>query len=125
MCQWINTCKDGNKKTITVHHLVASHFVRNPKKHKCVQHKDGDKRNNFEGNLEWVACTHEQPKKYGKDNPRSIMVKQYTMEGKYIRDYYSAAEASRETGIPYASIYQNCAGRLKHAGGYRWKHCRK
>ena len=45
------------KKTLnrTIHRFVASSFVRNPKALPEVNHKDGDKTNNFWKNLEWVT----------------------------------------------------------------------
>lgn len=38
-----------------------------------------------------------------------------------IKEYYSTQEASRQTGIPQANIYNVCKGNRKHAGGYEWR----
>lgn len=47
-----------NKNQLSVHRLVAKHFIPNPYDYDCVNHKDGDKTNNKVSNLEW--CTHTQ-----------------------------------------------------------------
>jgi hypothetical protein len=47
----------GRKLKISVHRLVALHFLNNPFGHKCVNHIDNDPCNNMVENLEW--CTQE------------------------------------------------------------------
>ena len=49
--------KNGKSKTISIHRLVATAFLPNPKNLYAVNHKDGNKKNNCITNLEW--CTLE------------------------------------------------------------------
>lgn len=47
--------KCGVKYRFLVHRLVAQHFIENPDNLPCVNHKDGNKRNNKAENLEWCS----------------------------------------------------------------------
>ncbi|HFK8175729.1 TPA: NUMOD3 domain-containing DNA-binding protein [Clostridium perfringens] len=49
-------CKNGKTKHITVHRLVAIHFIENINNLPIVNHIDGNKQNNKVDNLEW--CTY-------------------------------------------------------------------
>ena len=55
--------KDGIKKRITIHRLVAQTFIPNPNNYPEVNHKDEDKNNNSVSNLEW--CTRLYNINYG------------------------------------------------------------
>lgn len=48
-------CKDGKKKTHTVHRLVSQAFHPNPEGLPCVDHIDHDRTNNNADNLRWVT----------------------------------------------------------------------
>jgi len=56
----VTLCKNGIKKTITVHRLVALTFIENPENKKCVDHIDGNKTNNNLTNLRWATLTENQ-----------------------------------------------------------------
>lgn len=117
--------KDGKHYAYTVHSLVAKLFVQNPnpKKNIQVNHIDGNKLNNIYKNLEWV--TGRKNSQHAVDNGlvkiNRLSLKQYDLEGKFIKQYESQTAAAKETGIDRRLISAACNGRIKTAGGFKWK----
>jgi hypothetical protein len=56
---------NGKVKRFQVHRLLAEHFILNPNKKPCVNHKNGDKQDNNILNLEW--CTYSENEKHSYD----------------------------------------------------------
>lgn len=52
----------------------------------------------------------------------SLKVKQYDLNGNYIKTYNSIIEASKELGIYKSNISKVCKGKMKTTGGYIWKY---
>lgn len=58
----IGLTKDGNQKYYFVHRLVAETFIPNINNYPIINHKDGNKKNNYINNLEW--CTQSENVKH-------------------------------------------------------------
>lgn len=53
--KYVVLSKNGERRTLTVHRLVASVFLSNPNGFNVVNHIDGEKTNNEAYNLEWCS----------------------------------------------------------------------
>lgn len=108
--------KDRKQTVFSIHRLLATHFIPNPKKLEQVHHKDGNKLNNNLENLEWVSraanVQHAYDSglktyrplhykgKFGKDHNRSKKV--VCVETGVV--YGSMSEAARELNISISAV---------------------
>ena len=113
----VGLCKDGHRKYLLVHRLVAEAFIQNPNNLDTVNHKDEVKTNNVASNLEWMSM---------KDNINYSQARQVQMfdksTGELLATFPSTREAARVTGINPSHISECCNGKKKSAGGYIWKY---
>ena len=117
----IGLCKNGIRKRIKVHRLVAIAFIPNPDNKPQVNHKDENKKNNCVENLEWMTCRDNI--NYGTRTERtSRKLLQYSKSGEFIREWPSALKIERVLGINNANIIQCCKGKRKSSGGFVWKY---
>jgi hypothetical protein len=56
----VDLWKDGNKKTHSIHRLLAIHFIENPHNYTEVDHWDQNRKNNKLNNLRWVTRSENQ-----------------------------------------------------------------
>ena len=62
----------GNKRSISIHRIVALTFIPNPHNLPEVNHKDGDHWNNHYSNLEWVTPSENIKHSYTIGNRKDI-----------------------------------------------------
>lgn len=105
--------------TIRIHVLVGLAFVPNPNNFKQINHKDGDKTNNNDWNIEWCSAKHNIrhsfdtglniPKK-GKESHMYDKGRKVSLNGIV---YNSVADCSRNCGVPRTSLCSELDGRMK------------
>ena len=116
MAVWLS--KNGEKRALTVHRLVACAFLGESKLD--VNHKDGNKHNNRVDNLEYMSRSANIEHSY------RVLCKYERISKKVIcvetgEIFNSMREAGRKMGINPVSIGHVLAGRNKTAGGLRWQ----
>lgn len=114
---------DGVITKRTVHRLVALAFIPNPNKLPFVNHKDGNKLNNNDWNLEWVTRLENSQHaakmglyRSGKTNPKSKPVCDLST-GVF---YETAAQAAQALGISYSYMRSMLNGNDKNKTNLRY-----
>jgi hypothetical protein len=116
--------KHGKQYMKKGHRLVAEAFIPNPDNKRDVNHKDGDKTNNFVDNLEWASRSENV---FHARNELSIdysqkPVVQVTLSGDVVAVWASAAVAGRMLNVPQQMISACCRGTAPTAGGFSWSY---
>lgn len=68
----INLYKNGIRKTLRLHRLLAINFIPNPYNLSCVDHKNRDSLNNDLSNIHWVSNSENSRNKTKQKNTSSI-----------------------------------------------------
>lgn len=121
----INIWHRGRQYRKSVHSLVAMAFCKEYYEGKQVNHIDANKLNNHADNLEWVTAKENVTDTLKRGTHISLKtrkpVKQLSLNGDFIREYNSLAEASKFTGICRQNISSACRDKLKTSGKFRWE----
>ena len=69
---------------------------------------------------EYAKAHPEKWSRPGASHPMARAVSQFDMDGNFIKEYITAAEAEKETGVLRSNICTCARGRYNSAGGYIW-----
>lgn len=118
--------KEGQTTNKRAHILVYETFVGEVPKGYDVHHINHNPKDNRVENLELIE-KHKHAKMHFNENPNKMInatkraIVQYTLDGEFVAEYPSLAEARRQTNIHKQNISLCCLGKRKSAGGYVWK----
>ena len=129
--QYVNLSKNGKRKVMTIHRLVAMAFLPNPENKPMVNHKDEVKTNNVVSNLEW--CDAQYNINFGTRNERMIQNRRSYKLGnapsakavfcvELNKTFDCAKRAQEELGIDRSAITKVCKGKRNTVGGFHWRY---
>lgn len=70
----VDLYKDNKSEKVTVHRLLAEAFIPNPDGKPCIDHKDGNRRNNALCNLRWATYS-ENNSRFNTNGVRSERIR--------------------------------------------------
>lgn len=126
----VTLCKNGTKREIGVHRLVASAFCVKRNEATEVNHINENRYDNRAINLEW--CTRLENIRHGtgikrhadaqRNDSRSKQINQVSVNGNLIASFPSVREMNRVTGYDRAAIQRCANGKQKTAYGFKWQY---
>lgn len=127
--------KNGNKKLLKVHRLIAQAFIPNPNNYPIINHINGNKLDNNILNLEWCDYSHNNKEAHRldliKNNTKGLKkytnslkkrVNQYDLEENYIKTWNCISDIQKELGYTTTNICACCKNIRKTAYGFIWKY---
>ena len=137
-------CKDEKKTMFRVHRLVARTFPEicgEYRKGLEIDHRNCVRDDNRAENLHWVTrkgnCNNPLTKqhqsdaqkgykcylygKFGKQHHSSKPILQFDLKGNFIAEFEGLSDAERKLSINQGNISSALNGRIKTAGGFKWK----
>lgn len=91
----VNLWKDGKFEYWLVHRLVAMTFIPNPKGKPCINHIDGNPKNNQVNNLEWTTYTENQNHAFDNDlvgtNKKIVLISKNNSDEHHFRSMSKAS----------------------------------
>lgn len=120
--------KDGNKKKIKLHTIMARTFLKKPEgKNIVIDHINGINTDNRLENLRYVSQSINCKNAFitGNNKGSGKIICKLDDEGNVLKRYKSILDACRDNGIKYAGSVHRCLANPKSnykAGGFGWRY---
>lgn len=106
----------GKYQQMKTGHLVAHHFLDDPKPGEVLHHKNGIVTDDFAGNLEYISNKELGKKTAHKAKARPVVkIDPETLD--VLDEYRSSREAGRKNYRSYQSVLDNCNKKTKTSAG--------
>jgi uncharacterized OB-fold protein len=107
----VSLSRDGKVSTFTLHRLVATAFIENPRQLPQINHKNNDKHDNRVENLEWVTAAKNMEHSFGLpvlcENTGAV--------------YASPRSAAQALGLSVHAVRNCLRGAQKQSRGYSFR----
>lgn len=122
----VRLSKNGIVKDFMIHYLVYEIFngVSKIPDGYVIDHIDGNKINNRADNLRLITLSQnvDAALYVTKTNKSCKPVRQLTFDDKFIADFPSIREASRQLGLDSSAISKVCRGKVRSHGGFHFQY---
>lgn len=121
--------RNGVKKCVSIHRVVAAAFVPNPNNFPCIDHINDNPLDNRACNLQW--CTHKMnnSKEHhrvsaskamkGTISPKRKPVVRLSLNGELLQTYQSMTHPEQE-GYSHSAIHQVIHNKANAHRGFKW-----